>query len=316
MLGLYNHQALAVVLFAGLAWGVVSRLWLWRKKRLHWRFPYEDKRLLLQAVGRGFFWMALGAACLIVFPRSDEMLYIMVAIGVAWIARLLIELLQPSRPNLNITVLMVIGALVILVDVIRSILPWHDPVVILDIPFNSEWVIIQGGPSPLQNHHLSSYNQRYALDIMKLEDGKLFRDKEGNAMVWSWDEPLFSPVNGTIAVAKDNMEDSYGVNMVVDSKLAAGNYVVIETKGGYFVVMAHLRSGSLEVTEGQEVKIGDLIAKVGNSGNTTMAHLHIQVQTHTEIWHKDNRSVPFSFQTGPMLRRNDRITGRNPQHGK
>ena len=77
---------------------------------------------------------------------------------------------------------------------------------------------------------------------------------------------------------------------------------------GHFVVLAHLRQGTLRVGEGDRVRKGDLLARVGNSGNTTMPHLHLQVQTHVELWDPDNRSVPFGFEPGGrVLARNDRI---------
>lgn len=92
---------------------------------------------------------------------------------------------------------------------------------------------------------------------------------------------------------------------------AFGNMIAIQTDTRFFVVLAHLRQGTLRVKEGQVVSQGDLLAQVGNSGNTTMPHLHLQVQTHVDPWHAKNRSVPFVFGTnGRMPIRNDRIHGR------
>jgi murein DD-endopeptidase MepM/ murein hydrolase activator NlpD len=44
-------------------------------------------------------------------------------------------------------------------------------------------------------------------------------------------------------------------------------------------MMAHLSPGSIHVKVGDHVTLGQPIAKVGNSGNTTEPHLHIQAQT-------------------------------------
>lgn len=90
----------------------------------------------------------------------------------------------------------------------------------------------------------------------------------------------------------------------------AGNVVVIELESGHFVVLAHLRQGTLRVGVGERVRKGDPLALVGNSGNTTMPHLHLHVQTHPDLWDPDNRSVPFGFEPdGRVLRRNDRVGG-------
>jgi len=43
--------------------------------------------------------------------------------------------------------------------------------------------------------------------------------------------------------------------------------------------MAHLSPGSIQVKVGDHVTVGQPIAKVGNSGNTSEPHLHIQAQT-------------------------------------
>ena len=58
----------------------------------------------------------------------------------------------------------------------------------------------------------------------------------------------------------------------------AGDYglcVVIEGEDGYQSKYAHC--SSLSVRAGQEVKRGDVIAAVGNTGNSTGAHLHLEV---------------------------------------
>ena len=58
----------------------------------------------------------------------------------------------------------------------------------------------------------------------------------------------------------------------------AGDYglcVVIEGEDGYQSRYAHC--STLSVRAGQEVKRGDVIAAVGNTGNSTGAHLHLEV---------------------------------------
>jgi murein DD-endopeptidase MepM/ murein hydrolase activator NlpD len=54
-----------------------------------------------------------------------------------------------------------------------------------------------------------------------------------------------------------------------------GNYVVIDDGNGLVSKYAHC--DSLNVTTGQSVKIGDVIGTVGNTGNSTGAHLHLEI---------------------------------------
>ena len=169
-------------------------------------------------------------------------------------------------------------------------------------------LVLQGGPSPLQNHHLVAYNQRFALDLARLGAGRIFAAGTDNEAVHSWEQPLRSPADGTIVVARDEMEDSEGANSVTDPADAAGNVIVVELETGHFVVLAHLRHGTLRVSEGDRVRKGDPLALVENSGNTTLPHLHLQVQTRADLWDPGNSSVPFGFEpNGRVLARNDRV---------
>jgi murein DD-endopeptidase MepM/ murein hydrolase activator NlpD len=56
-----------------------------------------------------------------------------------------------------------------------------------------------------------------------------------------------------------------------------GNHVVIEIGRGLFVFYAHLKKGSLTVRTGDRVPAGKELGRLGNSGNTSAPHLHLQV---------------------------------------
>ena len=318
LLGLYSHQALAAVLFLGLVWAVASRGWLWWKGRLDpgllRGFTGPDRRpQLVQAVGRASFWAMVAAACLAVFPRSAETTALVVAVVGVALARIAASFLVARRTNPGPTLVMAAGALVLAFDLGRAV--WGGvsvdrgaSVVEIALPFEGEWLVAQGGQSPLQNHHLAAYNQHFAVDFVRLDEGRIFTGETGNASVHSWEQPLVAPAEGTVVVARDGMDDSEGANFVSDPRDAAGNVIVIELDTGGFVVLAHLRRGTLRVSEGDRVRTGDPLARVGNSGNTTLPHLHLQVQTHRDLWDPDNRSVPFAFEPdGRVLVRNDRV---------
>jgi len=72
-----------------------------------------------------------------------------------------------------------------------------------------------------------------------------------------------------------------GVVTKVDGPSGAlGNNVWIEhTIDGQKVtsVYAHMQTGSVEVTKGQTVSVGDIVGKVGSTGNSTGAHLHFEI---------------------------------------
>jgi Membrane proteins related to metalloendopeptidases len=74
----------------------------------------------------------------------------------------------------------------------------------------------------------------------------------------------------------------------------AGNHVVIAAGAdGPFVLVAHLRRGSVRVTPGDAVRQGAPIGACGNSGNSTEPHVHLQATDSTD-W-ATARGIPISF---------------------
>jgi murein DD-endopeptidase MepM/ murein hydrolase activator NlpD len=62
----------------------------------------------------------------------------------------------------------------------------------------------------------------------------------------------------------------------LDPARLAGNHVIIAT-GGTSALYAHLAPGSVAVTRGQQVRAGEVLGRVGHSGNSTAPHLHFQL---------------------------------------
>jgi len=56
-----------------------------------------------------------------------------------------------------------------------------------------------------------------------------------------------------------------------------GSNVIIDHGGGVTSLYAHMIYGSVTVSEGQTVQVGDVIGKVGSTGFSTGAHLHFEV---------------------------------------
>ena len=58
---------------------------------------------------------------------------------------------------------------------------------------------------------------------------------------------------------------------------AAGNSIVEDIGGGLYVGYAHFRPGSITVKAGDSIHRGQVLGKLGNSGNSTEPHLHLQI---------------------------------------
>jgi murein DD-endopeptidase MepM/ murein hydrolase activator NlpD len=66
-----------------------------------------------------------------------------------------------------------------------------------------------------------------------------------------------------------------GVVVLADSLAVRGNAIVLDHGWGLLTGYWHL--SSIDVVEGQEVQVGEMIGRVGNTGLSTGAHLHWEV---------------------------------------
>lgn len=80
--------------------------------------------------------------------------------------------------------------------------------------------------------------------------------------------PIQSIADGVVRYAKES-DYGLGVHAIVDHMID-GRLVTS--------VYGHMQFGSLQVTQGQVIKVGDQIGAVGNTGASTGAHLHLEIQ--------------------------------------
>ena len=73
-----------------------------------------------------------------------------------------------------------------------------------------------------------------------------------------------------------------------------------------YVVLGHMRHGSVSVSPGDTVRSGAVIGRVGNSGWTERPHLHMQAMRspNADWWHAD--PLPMRF-AGRFLVRNQML---------
>jgi len=57
-----------------------------------------------------------------------------------------------------------------------------------------------------------------------------------------------------------------------------GNYIIIEHSSGLRTAYAHIQDGGILVAAGQQVVVGQNIARAGTTGNSTGCHLHYEVR--------------------------------------
>jgi len=125
--------------------------------------------------------------------------------------------------------------------------------------------------------------QRFAIDWMQLgPDGKLFHgDTKSNASYYGYGAEVLAVADGQVSDMKDGLEENAGSterrNRVVTLDNVLGNYIILDLGHSRFAVYAHLRPGTLMVKLGDRVKAGQVLARLGNSGNSDAPHLHFQL---------------------------------------
>lgn len=94
---------------------------------------------------------------------------------------------------------------------------------------------------------------------------------------------------GKVIAVVDNVPDN--VNGL--SAPGAGNYIWIEHAGGWVSKYMHLDNNTIRVAYGQTVTASTPLAIMGNTGNSTGAHLHVQFELN---------GVPMHPSTVPALK--------------
>jgi hypothetical protein len=123
--------------------------------------------------------------------------------------------------------------------------------------------------------------QRFAIDFIQTNDqlASFAGDPLLNENYFIYGDELRAVAPGTVVATRDgvaeNVPGSLPAGIGVDD--AAGNFVTIDIGNEEFALYAHLQPGSLTVQPGDAVTTGQIIGRVGNSGNSSEPHLHFHL---------------------------------------
>ena len=128
-----------------------------------------------------------------------------------------------------------------------------------------------------------SIAQRFAIDFVRVDEtDKTFKgDQLKNENYYAEGVDALAVANGVVVEVKDSIPENVpGANsraVPITLETVGGNHVVIDIGGGHYAFYAHVKPGSLRVKLGDRVKRGQVIALVGNTGNSTEPHLHFHI---------------------------------------
>lgn len=189
--------------------------------------------------------------------------------------------------------------------------------VVLDLPFRGSWLARNSPARRVPSHGTHLFGTTYAIDFVAVDERGLPAPRtwrtalsvEAPALFRGFGQPVLAPVPGRVVIAHDGEVDhvarrsqltlvAYAVGQRGRVRggpgAIAGNHVVVALgPAGPFVLVAHLRQGSVRVVPGGAVAAGDVLGGCGNSGNSTQPHIHVQV-TDSVDW-PSARGLPMLF---------------------
>ncbi|MEX2477712.1 MAG: M23 family metallopeptidase [Gracilimonas sp.] len=138
---------------------------------------------------------------------------------------------------------------------------------LIQLPTQGDWMAGHAGGSVLVNYHNALSSQKYAIDVVKVDEDGWFFQNNGEELtdIYSFGEPVYAPEAGVVTTVVDSLPNHEISFFPSDSLNPAGNHVVINFDQERYLFMAHLMAGTIEVQKGDSVKAGDIVGKIGNS---------------------------------------------------
>jgi Peptidase family M23 len=246
-------------------------------------FPVTISQTVLLILLFTGYWEFLGLNFKRIYLLICEILIVML---------LIFRLLSPELPGNNAylsgaLILIQIWLFFLLIKIFIVIFKHDRNSVGILFPFkDGRYLITDGGNSKISRlmnyHYFSAVHKKkktnlsmlYATDIVKIRDSGSNYMPPSNNDYPVFGEKVFSPVSGTVIRLENNIDDNipYSGNY----PYSTGNTIVIRL-GTVYMLLGHLKKGSIRVREGDSVSAGDLIAEAGNSGYSERPHIHIQL---------------------------------------
>lgn len=184
----------------------------------------------------------------------------------------------------------------------------------LEYPFEGRWLVQNSPANRVPSHGTTQLATSYAIDFVPVDETGRTAPITLRSLVLpeppqrfpGFGRPVLAPLEGVVVAASGSAVDhaayrgipSVGYALTQRRRAAtgwpalAGNHVLIQ-RDGVVVALCHLQRGSIQVREGERVRVGDVLGRCGNSGNATEPHVHVQAMDHYQV--SRARAVRLTF---------------------
>jgi murein DD-endopeptidase MepM/ murein hydrolase activator NlpD len=147
--------------------------------------------------------------------------------------------------------------------------------------------------------------QRFATDWTRIgADGLAFLGDPAKNGNWSaYGAEVLAVGNATVVDVKDGIPENDPTSdkkaVPITLETVGGNYIILGLGNGYFAFYAHLQPESIRVKVGDNVRRGEVLALLGNSGNADAPHLHFHITNGNSPLGAEG--VPYVIESFEML---------------
>jgi hypothetical protein len=177
----------------------------------------------------------------------------------------------------------------------------HNTLHVLSPPVEgASWLAADGPNNDEDNHHRRGMivldgstvdSRRYAIDWKRVKNGVSFAgDPRDVNSYFSYGQAVLAVADGRVFMARDGLpnnipghNEAFHPAVPITFETLSGNTIVLDLGGGQFAYYMHLKPGSVLVKSGDFVRRGQMLARIGASGDAREPHLHFEVTNSSTV---------------------------------